>query len=217
LAGRGFDRTQEYAARQRGQEVAPSDSATVYTVQLTPLPCWEHLSPEQQRERAAEIVRECDAEAAERRERTGVIPLGPVAIQQQAPHDWPMTTKKSAAPLFHAATKRVRKELYGAYYAFWRPTGQHRQGGGLEISPQCSPSEASRQRRALSAAETKRRPQPKSCRLIRRPLVGDGGDVSSPREEEQDEPVSINRVPCQRRETQLIEEEKPQIGAEEHL
>jgi hypothetical protein len=38
-------------------------------------------------------------------------------------------------------------------------------------------------------------------------LVGGGGGVSSPREEEQDEPVSIGKVPCQRRETQLIEEE----------
>jgi hypothetical protein len=35
-----------------------------------------------------------------------------------------MTTKKSAAPLFHAATKRVRKELYGAYYAFLAAYGE---------------------------------------------------------------------------------------------
>jgi hypothetical protein len=94
------------------------DSATSYTVQLSPLPCWEHLSPERQRERVAEIVRECDAEAAARREKTGITPIGPAAVQQQVPHDWPATTKKSAAPLFHAASKRVRKELYRAYSAF---------------------------------------------------------------------------------------------------
>jgi hypothetical protein len=29
-----------------------------------------------------------------------------------------MTTKRSAAPLFHAAGKRVRRELYTAYNAF---------------------------------------------------------------------------------------------------
>jgi hypothetical protein len=94
------------------------DSATSYSVQLSPLPCWEHLSPEHQRERVAEMVRDCDAEAADRREPTGIEPIGPAVVQQQIPHDRPMTTKKPAAPLFHAASRRVRKELYSAYSAF---------------------------------------------------------------------------------------------------
>src|SRR5262245_12012795 len=38
-------------------------------------------------------------------------PIGPLAVQQQPPHTQPTTTKKSPAPLFHAATKRVREEL----------------------------------------------------------------------------------------------------------
>jgi hypothetical protein len=87
-------------------------------VELSPLPCWEHLSPEQRRERIAALVGECDAEATERRTKTGRVPIGALAVQQRPPHSQPMTTKRSPAPLFHAATKRVRDELYRAYYGF---------------------------------------------------------------------------------------------------
>lgn len=76
------------------------------------LPCWEHLSAEIRKERIAELVREVDAEAAAWREKTGKPALGPAAIQQQPPHTQPMSTNKSSAPLFHAASQRVRKELY---------------------------------------------------------------------------------------------------------
>ena len=68
------------------------------------------MSSELRRERIAELVRECDVEAAARREKTGKAPIGAAFVQQQIPHDQPMTTKKSPAPLFHAATKRVREE-----------------------------------------------------------------------------------------------------------
>jgi hypothetical protein len=44
--------------------------------------------------------------------------MGASAIRQQIPHDRPMKSRRSPAPLFHAASKRVRKELYAAYYAF---------------------------------------------------------------------------------------------------
>jgi len=118
LVGQWFDRTQEYAARQRNEELKRLDYATAYEVQLTPLPCWKDLSPELRRQRIAELVRECDAEAAERRAKTGRPPIGPAAVLQQQPHATPMTTKRSPAPLFHAASKRVRAELYSFYWGF---------------------------------------------------------------------------------------------------
>ena len=40
------------------------------------------------------------------------------AIRRQNPHQRPAKTKKSSAPLFHAATKRVRDELLNTYYSF---------------------------------------------------------------------------------------------------
>ena len=85
---------------------------------LSSLPCCEHLTPEQQRKRIVDIVEEVDAEAAAQREQTGKQPMGASAVQQQIPHDRPMKSKRSPAPLFHAASKRVRKELYAAYHAF---------------------------------------------------------------------------------------------------
>jgi hypothetical protein len=118
LVGQWFDRTREYAAQQRNEKFKRLDYATSYEVQLSPLPCWKDLTPEQRRERIAVLVRESDAEAAERRAKTGKQPLGPAAVLQQQPHATPMTSKKSPAPLFHAASKRVRDELYSLYWGF---------------------------------------------------------------------------------------------------
>jgi hypothetical protein len=56
LKGYWFDRTQEYAARNRGEEYGRLTYATEETFSLTPLPCWGHLSPEQYRERVAALV-----------------------------------------------------------------------------------------------------------------------------------------------------------------
>jgi len=57
-----------------------------------------------------------------------------------------MTTKRSPAPLFHAATKRVRDELYAAYYgfqaAFWEASEKWRSGdlAALALFPEgCFP------------------------------------------------------------------------------
>ena len=43
LRGLWFDRTREYAARQRGETYEPLDYATEETLTLDPLPCWRHL------------------------------------------------------------------------------------------------------------------------------------------------------------------------------
>jgi len=118
LEGLWFDRTQEYAARRRGKEFDRLQYATPESLCLSPLPCWSHLSPSRQRERAADLVREIEAEAVAERERTGIEPPGPAAIKAQHPHDAPNKPKKSPAPLFHAATKAARNALYEAYAWF---------------------------------------------------------------------------------------------------
>jgi putative transposase len=118
LEGWWFDRTQEYRARRRGEDVGPFQYATRETLELAPLPCWKHLTPEQRQRRAAALVAEVDAEADDRRERTGVQPLGPEAILAQNPLSQPAKPKKSPAPAVHAATKAVRRELRNAYFTF---------------------------------------------------------------------------------------------------
>jgi hypothetical protein len=44
--------------------------------------------------------------------------LGAEVVLRQHPHSFPLKTKRSPAPLFHAATKSVREALRKAYYAF---------------------------------------------------------------------------------------------------
>jgi hypothetical protein len=116
-----FDRTQEYGARRRGEEHERNRFATPETVTLSPLPCWEHLSPEAQKEKVVEIVREIEEieeEAAAQRAVTGKPVLGRVAVLKQHPHQRPGRPKKSYAPLVHAASRKVRRELYEGYRAF---------------------------------------------------------------------------------------------------
>jgi REP element-mobilizing transposase RayT len=118
VEGYWFDRTQEYAARRRGEEFDRLAYATRETVILSPLPCWRHLTPEVQRRRATELLAWIEAEAAERRVKTGSQPLGASAVWGQHPHDRPRRLKRSPAPLFHAFRKRVHRELYEAYAWF---------------------------------------------------------------------------------------------------
>ncbi len=118
LTGYWFDRTQEYAARRRREEHDRYEYATLETVTLSPLPCWEHLSKEEYRQRVERQVASIKAETAARRRRTGAEPLGPEAILAQHPHSRPKKVKRSPAPRFHAASKDRRRELYEGYAWF---------------------------------------------------------------------------------------------------
>ncbi|HEX7184587.1 MAG TPA: transposase [Thermoanaerobaculia bacterium] len=118
LVGYWFDRTKEYAARLRREDFDRLKYATREELLLEPLACWEHLSPETRRKRIADLVQGIEEEAAAEREKTGVSPPGPAAVCAKHPHDRPNKLKKSPAPLFHAATRRVRNELYQMYAAF---------------------------------------------------------------------------------------------------
>ena len=83
--------------------------ATAETVTLSPLPCWEHLLPEQIRARVEAIVRRIEETAAKAREESGSMVLGTAAVRAPKPFDQPARPKKSPAPLFHAFTRRVRR------------------------------------------------------------------------------------------------------------
>jgi hypothetical protein len=118
LRGYWFDRTQEYAARNRGETFDRLQYATVETLHLSPLPCWKHLPTELWRARSLNLVHEIEEEMAVRRSRTGSQPLGVAAILGQHPHDRPKRSKRSPAPLFHAMSATVRRELWEAYAWF---------------------------------------------------------------------------------------------------
>jgi hypothetical protein len=118
LEGLWFDRTQEYLARRRGETFDRLQYATREVLELDPLPCWRHLTPEQRRARVATLVEDIESETAARRRRTGAKPLGVAAVLSQDPLQKPKRTKKSPAPAFHAASRDVRRSLWDAYSLF---------------------------------------------------------------------------------------------------
>jgi hypothetical protein len=67
LEGLWFDRTQEYAARRRGEDFDRLQYAAREILTLDPLPCWKSLTEEQRQRRAAALVADIEAEATARR------------------------------------------------------------------------------------------------------------------------------------------------------
>lgn len=118
LKGFWFDRTREYAAHRRGDDVGTYAYAEPETLELDPLPCWTHLDQATYRARIGEIIAQVEAEAEAIRKRRGVRPLGVEAIRRQRAHDRTVRMKRSPAPAFHAATKRARQRLRDAYQGF---------------------------------------------------------------------------------------------------
>lgn len=118
IQGTWFNRTREYTARRKGQGIPREEFTQTETVVLTPLPCWNSLSPAQYRRQVADLVDQIVAEAKAERDRLGILPLGREAVLRQNPLTRPNRLKRSPAPLFHAFRRRVRQQLYAAYAAF---------------------------------------------------------------------------------------------------
>jgi len=115
LEGYWFDRTKEYAARQRRQSFQRLTYAEKEVVVLQPLPCWEHLSKEEYQKRVADLVEQIETKARDERGSTGeeVRPL-----EARHPHERPARLKKSPAPAFHAASRDMRLRFHDMYKAF---------------------------------------------------------------------------------------------------
>ncbi|MDX1998399.1 MAG: transposase [Thermoanaerobaculia bacterium] len=118
LAGTWIDRTRAYEARRhrRGADLAPFSKRE--TVQLTPLPCWAHLSLEEQKARVRSLLAGIQEQAEAALRDRGTQPAGPEAIVRQNPLTRPATVKRSPAPLVHAATREVREWFRRAYREF---------------------------------------------------------------------------------------------------
>src|SRR5512138_1439500 len=61
LRGTWLDRSKAFLARQRGETVFPTRFATTFDVQLTPLPCLQHLSSDQRQTEIRQIIAEIKA------------------------------------------------------------------------------------------------------------------------------------------------------------
>lgn len=118
LEGLWIDRTREYGARNRREKFEQFEYATKETIRLEPLPCLRHLSDEGYRDEVGELIRQIESETKSRHAGNGSRPLGVKAILAQHSHDRPRKLKKSGAPLFHAVSRAVRRELVEAYRWF---------------------------------------------------------------------------------------------------
>jgi hypothetical protein len=77
-------------------------------------------------------VEEIESEAAAELAKAGREPLGVDAVLRQDPETRPIRSKKSPAPLFHAATKAVRKafwETYALFVAAFREASERLRSG----------------------------------------------------------------------------------------
>ena len=116
LVGHWYNRTKEYADRQRGEKNPdPKKHASKQEVFLSPLPCWKHLPEQTWRRHAQELVAKIDEKATRERRSTGRRSLGMKRVLAMKPTHRPAMVKKSPRPRYHAATaqefKRWREAL----------------------------------------------------------------------------------------------------------
>lgn len=139
VAGTWFDRSAEYRAQLNGVKFEPRDFASLETVRLSPLPTWRHAPEAVQTQRIAQIVEQIETASEANRRQTGTQPLGRTTILRQRPHERPTRSKRSPAPLIHAATKRVRLAWWRAYRffvaAYRRASDAFRQGASNVTFP----------------------------------------------------------------------------------
>ena len=128
------DSTLEGRQKRCGRKLDPSLYLFEETLELTKLPCWAHLSDEDYRGRVAEIVRDIEKKAAEKRELEGRSCLGRDRILQQDPLGAPKSSACSPKPLFHAVSKKAReamKEYFKAFFDAYRIASAELRGGKL--------------------------------------------------------------------------------------
>jgi len=118
LRGVWLARTAGSGARRRGGRVAKYDFAEGLEFELAPIPAWRGLSPDEQRQRAKQIVRDIERDTRSRAKETGRAPMGPRRICRQNPHAAPERVERSPAPRFHACDPGERKRLELAYREF---------------------------------------------------------------------------------------------------
>ncbi len=134
--GLWIDRTAQYKAWERNEPNPEERFTSFHQLQLSPIPCWEHLEPHRYQSRVRDMVREIE----ERTEGTAV--LGAKAIRQQHPHARPASTSsRSPAPRFHAVEPQVRRALEWTYHlvcsAYRQASETLAQGKTAEFPPGC--------------------------------------------------------------------------------
>ena len=136
LRGIWHERTAIWEAEKRGEELPREERITRETMDLSPLPVWSSKSSHECRGRVRKIV--ADIEARGRESRAGSPPLGVRAILRQDPHSQPSSSKRSPAPIAHAATVEVwlaMKIAYREFVAIYRRRAEQRKRDPSTVFP----------------------------------------------------------------------------------
>jgi len=118
LRGVWIDRTRKHRASVGAGLEPRSEFHESEIVILTPLPCWRDLAPSLLRKRVHELVAEIETVTDAHHRAEGTQPLGARLAQLQDPHERPVESKRSPAPMFHCASKEARNLLREAYASF---------------------------------------------------------------------------------------------------
>ena len=101
-----------------GKSLPAKERNTWETLEFSPLPVWESRTRRHRLGAVREIVRDIEKRGREALAATGSKPLGERAILSQNPHDRPRASKRSPAPIAHAATVETWLAMKNAYREF---------------------------------------------------------------------------------------------------
>ena len=107
LTGIWYDRTAEWYAKRRRETFAEDKYAEKVEFELSPMPCWSDVDPQDRRHRVLAMVEEIVERTRKANQSKGRRPLGIAKVLGQHPHDHPKSIKKSPAPRCHT-TQRDR-------------------------------------------------------------------------------------------------------------
>ena len=137
LKGLWFNRSRENNALRRGKAFHRLEFTAVETLTFDPLPCYHHLSKTAYRRWISEVVADITSETTARHRLEKTVPLGVRPTLAISPHERPSLPKNSWAPLFHAASKKARRELrdaYGWFVAAYREAVEKLREGDLSAN-----------------------------------------------------------------------------------
>jgi REP element-mobilizing transposase RayT len=116
LRGRWIDQDGLRAARRVQPEITEAEFTSYPVLELSPLPCWSDLSPDELRARHQQLADEIEEEA--RIARQGAPVLGVSAVLAKHPQAAPESSDHRPAPLCHTASPSIRERFTRAYRAF---------------------------------------------------------------------------------------------------
>ena len=136
LSGVWYDRTKEYEARKAGEAYRHDEFAKKYDVPLSPLPCLEGLSQEEQRAWYRTLVASIEQETRKHYTRGGKRVLGVRGVLRQGPHSRPKKVKRSPAPLCHCSDPdkwRAYRDNYRWFVDQYRVASKRLRAGELNV------------------------------------------------------------------------------------